>query len=91
MTDAPDLEPLPENIEGVVIRERTSSHELHHRIPWGQVAIGLGLVALAYVVHQYLGGGDESDERPASGGAEAGPMEEAARVAVEGGAGLMDS
>lgn len=71
MTDAPDLDPLPENIEGHVVESHNYEHRLHHEIPWGHVAVGVGILAAAYVAHQYLNKSDEaSDETPAESAAE---------------------
>ena len=61
MSGAPDLDPLAENIEGVVSESHTYSHEIHHKINWGYVALGVGVVAAFYVLHQYLND-DETDE-----------------------------
>lgn len=84
MTDAPDLQPLPENVDGHVLQ--SYEHQLHHEIPWGQVAIGVGLVAVAYVLYQHL---DTSNDRTAD---ESGELEAESSefVPVEvGGGGLL--
>lgn len=87
MTDAPDLEPLAENIEGHVVESHNYEHRLHHEIPWGHVAVGVGILAAAYVAHQYL---NESDETPAETPEEPDAEPDAEFVDVEfGGGGLL--
>jgi len=84
MTEAPDLEPLAENIEGHVVESHNYEHRLHHEIPWGHVAVGVGILAAAYVAHQYLNESDESpDEVPDETPAE--PSGEFVNVEVGGG------
>lgn len=82
MTDPAALEPLPENIEGYVVD--TSTHSYEHRIPWGHVAVGIGLLALAYVAHQYLNDSDETPAETPEGPAEE-PDGEFVNIDVQGG------
>lgn len=47
----PDMsDPAPENVTG----EKRVVHSVEHSIPWGHVALGVGLLALAYVLHAHL-------------------------------------
>lgn len=48
------MEPAPENVTG----QKRVTHSVEHRINWGYMAIGLGLV----MVVLYLSGGDSSDD-----------------------------
>jgi len=43
-------EPLPENIEGAKVEQ----HMFEHSIEWGHVALGIGMLAVAYVVYPVL-------------------------------------
>jgi|JXWS01.1.fsa_nt_gb hypothetical protein len=36
-----DMQPMPENIDGSV----SYSHEIHHKINWGYVSIGIAVIA----------------------------------------------
>lgn len=55
-------DPAPENITGEIVERHTYSHEIQHRIPWGYVAVGVGLTALAWVLYRsFLADGSEID------------------------------
>lgn len=43
-------DPEPSNIEG----RKVERHEFSHVVNWGYVAMGLGLLALAWVVYQLV-------------------------------------
>ncbi|MUW15736.1 hypothetical protein GJ633_14725 [Halorubrum sp. CBA1125] len=59
MSDLPD--PQPENIDGAKTVEY--SHEIHHRVNWGYVALAVAGIAVLLVIHQNVDlGGDESEE-----------------------------
>lgn len=49
-------DPKPGNIKG----EKHVSHTVNHSVDWGHVALGVGLLALAYVLASAWDG--ESDE-----------------------------
>jgi len=54
-------DPPKENIQGT----KATTHHVEHRVDWGHVALGIGGLALAYVIWravQSADGGDESDE-----------------------------
>jgi hypothetical protein len=44
-------DPKPENIIG----EKSVSHRVEHRVDWGWVAGGVGLLALAFVLYRIFG------------------------------------
>jgi len=44
------MEPLPENIDGAKTVEY--SHEIHHRVNWGYLAIGAAVIVVAYLYQQ---------------------------------------
>lgn len=90
MKNAPDLDPLPENVDGHVVQ--SYEHQLYHEIPWGQVAIGVGLLALAYVVYQHLDSGDDqvpSADVPTETNADA-EDGDLVTIDVSGGGGLLE-
>lgn len=51
-------DPKPANISG----SKRVSHSYTHRIDWGYVAAGVGMVALAFVVYRVFGPKPEEDE-----------------------------
>jgi hypothetical protein len=52
-------DPNPENIVG----QKRVTHSVDHHIPWGQVAVGVGLLAVAYVGYKvFLSGSSGSDD-----------------------------
>jgi hypothetical protein len=51
-------DPKPENIAG----QKRVVHRVEHRIDWGYVVAGVGLVAVAYVMYRLLVEGSESEE-----------------------------
>lgn len=55
-------EPSPENITGEIVERHTYSHEIQHRIPWGYVAMGVGLTALAWVLYRAFVADGETGE-----------------------------
>ena len=62
-------DPLTENIDGTKVEEVTHefSHNVEHHVPWGQILLGVGLLAVAYVGYKAFladssSGTDESDE-----------------------------
>lgn len=61
MTDR--LEPLPENIDG----ERVEKHVFTHEINWGHVAAGVGALAIAWVMYQWVVAGDSDDDSDENG------------------------
>lgn len=46
-----EMKPLPENIDGVVKETHNFEHEVGHQINWGYVAVGAGLLAVAYILY----------------------------------------
>lgn len=73
-------EPAPENITGEIVERHTYSHEIQHRIPWGYVTLGVGLMALAWVLYRsWLSGGQTGAEPDEDGLSD----EEAVDVPVE--------
>jgi hypothetical protein len=57
-------DPMPENIDGTKVER----HTFEHRMPWGQIAIGVGLIALAYAIHKALDRDLDLDEDDSDGG-----------------------
>jgi hypothetical protein len=55
------LEPTPENIDGTVVEK----HSFEHRVNWSHVALGVGMLAVAYVVHRVLA--DRNDDEDETG------------------------
>ena len=53
-------DPLPENIDGKKIV--TYENKIHHNIHWGYVAVGIGILVAAYVVHQKWSDDDQGDQ-----------------------------
>jgi len=51
-------DPKPENIAG---RKRVV-HSVEHIVPWGQVALGIGGLALAYVLYRLFSGSSDSED-----------------------------
>ena len=43
-----ELQPYPENIDGSV----SYSHEIHHKINWGYVAVGVGILAVVLFLRE---------------------------------------
>jgi hypothetical protein len=43
-----ELQPYPENIDGSV----SYSHEIHHKINWGYVVIGVGVIAVVLFLRE---------------------------------------
>jgi hypothetical protein len=58
MTDASMPDPVPENIDGS--KAVTYSHEVHHQINWGYVAVGLAVIAALLFLRERLDGDEES-------------------------------
>ena len=58
MSDMAD--PLPENIDG----EKTVqySHEIHHRVNWGHVALASAVIVLLLAARWYLDVGDDDQD-----------------------------
>lgn len=57
------MEPKPENVDGT----KVVKHSVSHRIDWGYVALGAGLLAVAWTGYRvFVDTGD--DESGASGG-----------------------
>ena len=56
--DLPD--PAPENINGAKTVEY--SHEIHHRVNWGYVALGIAALAVLLYLRENVDPGD--DEQP---------------------------
>jgi hypothetical protein len=54
-------DPLPENIDGT--KAVTYSHEVHHRINWGYVAIGAAVIALVLLARSRLDEDRDGNER----------------------------
>jgi len=54
-------DPLPENIEGVVTEDHSFEHQMQHSFDWGQIALGLGIVAIAYVLWSAFEPGESVD------------------------------
>ena len=50
-------DPKPENIRGA----KTVTHSVEHRVDWGYVVGGLGLLVLAYVLYRMFGPTDEDE------------------------------
>lgn len=51
-------EPPVENTYGA----KSVSHTIEHRIDWGHVALGVGLLLLAYVLHRAWLSADDDEE-----------------------------
>lgn len=51
-------DPIPENIEG----SKEVVHSYEHRIDWGYVALGAGLIAIAYVLFVLVDDDDDQEE-----------------------------
>jgi len=51
-------DPPPENVTG----EKRVVHSVEHSIPWGHVALGVGLIVVAYVLHAHLIDGSDDVE-----------------------------
>jgi len=51
-------DPPKENITG----EKATTHHVEHRVPWGHVALGIGGLALAYVIWRSVRSVDDGDE-----------------------------
>lgn len=51
-------DPKPENIAG----SKQVVHKVEHRIDWGYVALGVGGLAVAYVLYRLMSAGSESEE-----------------------------
>lgn len=49
MTDASMPDPAPENIDGS--KAVRYSHEIHHKINWGYVVVGIAALAALYVLY----------------------------------------
>jgi len=56
-------DPAPENIDGA--KTVSYSHKIHHKVNWGYVVLGLGLIALVLLAYSWYG---EDDEEGAGGG-----------------------
>lgn len=50
-------DPLPENIDGS--KAVSYSHEVHHKINWGYVAVGLAAIAALLFLRERLDGDEE--------------------------------
>lgn len=50
-------DPKPENIAG----QKRVIHRVEHRIDWGYVAAGVGVLAVAYVLLRLFSGGSGSE------------------------------
>jgi len=51
-------DPKPENIEGT----KRVAHTVEHRVDWGHVALGIGLLALVWLIHRHVDLDDEDDD-----------------------------
>jgi len=51
-------DPAPENITG----EKQIVHKVEHRVNWGHVAVGIGLLTLALVAKRLVSESREDDE-----------------------------
>jgi len=51
-------DPKPENIKGA----KTVSHHVEHRVDWGYVIGGVGVLVLAYVLFRIFDPGLQDDE-----------------------------
>lgn len=57
-------DPPARNIDG----EKVITHSVEHKVDWGHVALGVGILALAFIVHRAFLRGSEDDEAAQSGG-----------------------
>jgi hypothetical protein len=57
------VEPKPENVTG----EKVQKHVFKHRVDWGHVALGLGVIAVAWVAYQTLAESSPKNEEPSLG------------------------
>lgn len=53
-------DPLPENIDG----RKEYRHVFEHRIDWGQMTLGVGVLAAAYVAYRLFVDGESQDDLP---------------------------
>ena len=51
-------DPIPENIDG----SKVVTHSYEHRIDWGYVGLGVGLLAVAYVGYTVLATSESDDD-----------------------------
>jgi len=56
-----DQEPLRRNIDGSISEEHIFEHEVSHTINWGYVAVGVGLLVVAYVGYRALDTDNDDD------------------------------
>lgn len=51
-------DPLKENIQGA----KATTHHVEHRVDWGHVALGVGGLALAYVIWRAVQSSSERED-----------------------------
>lgn len=57
-------DPKPENIVG----EKRAVHRVEHRIDWGYLTLGLGALAVGYVLYRLFVQTGDSDQNDEQGG-----------------------
>jgi hypothetical protein len=61
--DLPD--PAPENIDGA--KTVQYSHEVHHRVNWGYVALGVAVLAVLLYLRNNVDLGGDDEQQPMTG------------------------